>query len=1033
MDYHQYFHQNTKLVATPSVKTCVSKILKESPGRRQEHRAADNWMRLEHQARGGLVATEDPSSEKKVHLHPSKEKSISGGSSILQRISSRRARRSTTFLQPSIEQFFVQRVVNIPPIFKIFPLNVATWRQFTGDCFWASSWLAKDHADFHRTAMNKSLHRTQDLIQSERRQVNTLIECKDAYNMQMLQDWSPFRCSRITMLSDPAAKIDQDGSSRVLRFYIVCWSLASNNWALKILRMCGTDTDVKKKKEVWQPEKFSPRGTCYQVLPPSASRRIFGDAWTAKFQNFWWEDHSHVYVQVSHFSLSLPSLHLCFQRQSHDRLDSWGKKKEITTTNVHSTTRRCSHISCWQAIYFVFASGMRLKIWYSHQEERNTKNKLISTPSIWHWSLQKKPDTARSSRRLDDTTLQLTGKNETSIDSESFKKQVATAEGKAQSDKRLLTGSQNAWILHDFFKINGYSEAILDSSDLSKVAWESGTAHWQIDWPHVGESAQDASWKLGRIEVHVASFRSGDDIWRQKPWFIAYGSWWLQDISSRKLRIPISERETEMRTDYRKEKANKMPNTIPKEETASIASRKGNDHLEKHAHSSMTRTRKAKERDGLAHFLPQAHHAETRKVTEKVAMTKVLKAHTHTTLLITVSQESERTALHKLQEKKLPKGIVIIGMFPNVQKSKLQVDADWETCVHTNTQQNLLMNRETQYRLLFTFHRVLKDRKIQSDNNTQYRVRLDLLANKYVFKRQKLGPTHGAIQTRLPNQRNPNAQTFEKRSIECDEIVRKTAWILHNSVYWIPGSYSENRHKFFKPSSASNVSSLCITTSEERERNAMWTRELHFMWWVIMIWLQKSRKRFKSRRIHQLVWVHMELLIQLKKKQFCLWFGHVCSCSTIGSIAHDAFAGWIAGWKRLLAWMASRSAIKYHRGWEKHRMQNRQSHSLGGPRGASNRTPDRSSGRLEAETSCGRPRATCGHRYTRTALTVHGRIDEDIFKCDRRIPNILGHTLSSSSFRTSSSKTFFKQNADARQLRGRHAKEIQTIGRTESK
>ena len=57
----QYFHQNIKLEATPSVKTCVSNILKEWTTRRQEHQAPVNWKRLEHQA---PVAAEDPSSEK---------------------------------------------------------------------------------------------------------------------------------------------------------------------------------------------------------------------------------------------------------------------------------------------------------------------------------------------------------------------------------------------------------------------------------------------------------------------------------------------------------------------------------------------------------------------------------------------------------------------------------------------------------------------------------------------------------------------------------------------------------------------------------------------------------------------------------------------------------------------------------------------------------------------------------------------------------------------------------------------------------
>ena len=50
-----------------------------------------------------------------------------------------------------------------------------------------------------------------------------------------------------------------------------------------------------------------------------------------------------------------------------------------------------------------------------------------------------------------------------------FKKQVTTAEGKALSEKRSLTGRQIAWKIHDFFKISGDHEAILDFRDLSKV------------------------------------------------------------------------------------------------------------------------------------------------------------------------------------------------------------------------------------------------------------------------------------------------------------------------------------------------------------------------------------------------------------------------------------------------------------------------------------------------------------------------------------------------------------------------------------
>ena len=66
-----------------------------------------------------------------------------------------------------------------------------------------------------------------------------------------------------------------------------------------------------------------------------------------------------------------------------------------------------------------------------------------------------------------------------------------------------------------------------------------------------------------------------------------------------------------------------MPKTTPRKETASVGPRKATVQMEKHAHSSMTRTRKAKGRDDLVHLLRQVRRAETRHVTEKVAMTEV--------------------------------------------------------------------------------------------------------------------------------------------------------------------------------------------------------------------------------------------------------------------------------------------------------------------------------------------------------------------------------------------------------------------------
>ena len=116
------------------------------------------------------------------------------------------------------------------------------------------------------------------------------------------------------------------------------------------------------------------------------------------------------------------------------------------------------------------------------------------------------------------------------------------------------------------------------------------------------------------------------------------------------------------------------------------------------------------ERDDLVHFLRQVHRTENRKVTEKVAMTEVQNAHQH--LLVKVRNGKGTDYLVQTSTKEVAKGEihVIIGMFPNVQNSKFQVDADSETSVHASTQQIFVVGKKHQHRLLFTFHGMMNDR-----------------------------------------------------------------------------------------------------------------------------------------------------------------------------------------------------------------------------------------------------------------------------------------------------------------------------------
>ena len=159
----------------------------------------------------------------------------------------------------------------------------------------------------------------------------------------------------------------------------------------------------------------------------------------------------------------------------------------------------------------------------------------------------------------------------------------------------------------------------------------------------------------------------------------------------------------------KRKRERKCQKTTPKE-TASVGSRQANVHSEKHAHSSMTRTRKAKGRDDLVHLLRQVHRTDIRKVTEKVAMTEVLK--TQQNWLVKVCQWKRTDYLVQNWRQEVANWVihVVVGMFPKVQNSKLQVDANSAASVHTNTPQNLLMNCEIPHRLLFTFHRMMTDR-----------------------------------------------------------------------------------------------------------------------------------------------------------------------------------------------------------------------------------------------------------------------------------------------------------------------------------
>ena len=99
---------------------------------------------------------------------------------------------------------------------------------------------------------------------------------------------------------------------------------------------------------------------------------------------------------------------------------------------------------------------------------------------------------------------------------------------------------------------------------------------------------------------------------------------------------------------------------------------------------------------------------------------------------------------------------------------------------------------------------------------THFRVRQNNLGIRHVLKKGNWGPTLGVIQTGSQNQRNPNAPTFEERSVEWTLSMKEKQGeqLGFYTGTKVPGSCSENRNKFFKPRPASNASSPSKTVGE---------------------------------------------------------------------------------------------------------------------------------------------------------------------------------------------------------------------------
>ena len=170
-----------------------------------------------------------------------------------------------------------------------------------------------------------------------------------------------------------------------------------------------------------------------------------------------------------------------------------------------------------------------------------------------------------------------------------------------------------------------------------------------------------------------------------------------------------------------------------------------------------------------------------------------------------------------------------------------------DKCFFTKIQLHLLKRRKIHQLLQCTSRRMMNARSVRGKCS-----RMTILNSEWDSIVSQKGTTLEVIQTGSQNLQIFYAPKLLERSIECtlrmEEMEWKSAWTLHKDVCKI---------LIFRILKTNMGSSNRVPRAvflhhlwelQMRENESLWTQELHFIWWIKMTWLRRSKKQWEKSK-----------------------------------------------------------------------------------------------------------------------------------------------------------------------------------------